>query len=101
MLAKIAIYRLHATLEVQRALRNQRPRGARARRRPRALRGQDVDVSLFPELASEFVNARDHRRVACEAKAELWRHIRAGDIENGEDDGGESMQTFEEMSHTE
>ncbi len=68
-------------------------------------RDVDIDVSLFYGGVANATFAADgddrdhHRRVACEAKAEIWQHIRAGDIDN--DERGEAVQTFEEMSHTE
>lgn len=62
--------------------------------------GVDIDVSMFDGIygeSSAYGDDRDHhRRVACEARAELWKHIRAGELHPDD-----QVQTFEEMSHTE
>lgn len=61
--------------------------------------GIDFDVSIFWGLQStvEEKDSYEHRRLACEAKAELWRNIRAGEVDNDSD----GPQVFEEWSHTE
>jgi hypothetical protein len=67
----------------------------------------DVDVSIFEGLEpnAHFVDASEHRRLAYEARAELWRAIRRGDVINAEEgdesEPTEAVQVFEEMSHTE
>lgn len=96
MLAGIAAYRR----AVARAVRMDR-------RRFDQIRGVDSDVTVFGGLGPYAfgVAATEHRRIALDARAELWRHIRAGEVINAEEgdesEPTEAVQTFEEMSHTE
>lgn len=67
----------------------------------------DIDVSLYGTLPgfedAEGVSKDDHRRLAMEARAELWKNIREGDISNDlEDEADDDVtQVYEEWSHTE
>jgi len=65
----------------------------------------DIDVSLFGTLPgfedAEGADKADHRRLAFEARAELWKNIREGEVSNADEDAGESVQVYEEGSHTE
>ena len=60
----------------------------------------EVDVSIFDGAqATEVLTDKiDHRRLACEAKAELWKHIHTDDVDNT---SNEAIQVYEEWSHTE
>jgi hypothetical protein len=64
----------------------------------------DIDVSLYGTLPgfgdAAGADKRDHRRLAMEARAELWKNIREGEVSNAEEDD-EATQTWEEMAHTE
>jgi len=69
----------------------------------------DIDVSIYGTLPgfedAEGVSKDDHRRLAMEARAELWKNIREGEISNAnedeDEDEGEAVQVYEEWSHTE
>jgi hypothetical protein len=96
MLAGIEAYRREVALAVR-----------ADRRRFDQIRGVDSDVSVFTGLGSTAIGvaSTEHRRLACEARAELWRHIRSGDVINAEEgdesEPTEAVQAFEEWSHTE
>lgn len=92
MLAGIERYRREVSRIVRRERRAQRTDGT-----PIKAGLVDVDVSAFglDDEDATGVDSDEHRRLACDAKAELWRNIRAGELHPDD-----QVQTFEEMSHT-
>lgn len=61
----------------------------------------DIDVGPYNTLIgieeAEGVDSQEHRRLAMEARVDVWRNIRAGELENNPD----ALIAFEEFSHTE
>lgn len=99
MLAGIEAYRRRMAAAVRAAKRDYGRRGR-----------MDVDVALFDTYSAtetELVDREEHRRLACQARSELWSNIRLspGEIINAEEgdesEPTEAVQVFEEMSHTE